>query len=119
MARTLNDVMWARPPEWGVVQSSFKDVAGAFVQPASVPTQLRHLIDRAMRICSAEPLVACIILPNDLQELDVVEVPRGTHGTTHSGVGYQHPLVIPRQSQIEQAAAVHIAELAVACLRRT
>ena len=32
----------------------FKDVAGAFVQQASVPAQVRHLIDRAMRIAKAE-----------------------------------------------------------------
>ena len=30
--------------------SMFKDVAGAFVQQASVPPQIRHLIDRAVRI---------------------------------------------------------------------
>src|ERR1700755_3190431 len=28
----------------------FKDVAGAFVQQASVPSQIRHLVDRAVRI---------------------------------------------------------------------
>ncbi len=28
----------------------FKDVAGAFVQQASVPAQVRHLVDRAVRI---------------------------------------------------------------------
>jgi pyruvate dehydrogenase (quinone) len=30
--------------------SLFKDVAGAFVQQASAPAQVRHLIDRAIRI---------------------------------------------------------------------
>ena len=30
--------------------SMFKDVAGAFVQQASVPSQVRHLVDRAVRI---------------------------------------------------------------------
>ena len=29
--------------------SMFKDVAGAFVQQASVPSQVRHLVDRAVR----------------------------------------------------------------------
>ena len=32
------------------LQTLFKDVAGAFVQQASVPEQIRHLVDRAMRI---------------------------------------------------------------------
>ena len=31
-------------------QSLFKDVAGAFVEQASAPAQVRHLIDRAIRI---------------------------------------------------------------------
>ena len=34
--------------------SLFKDVAGAFVQQANVPAQVRHLIDRAIRIAKAE-----------------------------------------------------------------
>jgi pyruvate dehydrogenase (quinone) len=34
--------------------SMFKDVAGAFVQQASAPPQIRHLIDRAVRIAKAE-----------------------------------------------------------------
>ena len=32
----------------------FKDVAGAFVQQASAPAQVRHLIDRAVRIAIAD-----------------------------------------------------------------
>ena len=46
----------------------FKDVAGAFVQQASVPAQVRHLIDRAMRIAIGERRVTALICPNDLQE---------------------------------------------------
>ncbi len=48
----------------------FKDVAGAFVQQATVPAQIRHVIDRAVRIAMAERTVTAIILPNDLQELE-------------------------------------------------
>lgn len=84
----------------------FKDVAGAFVQQASVPAQIRHLVDRAMRICMAERRVACIIIPNDLQELAAVETPPRQHGNTHSGIGYQRPLVIPTEAQLHQAAEV-------------
>src|SRR5206468_13069933 len=32
------------------LQSMFKDVAGAFVQPASPPPQVRHLLDRPGRL---------------------------------------------------------------------
>lgn len=49
--------------------SMFKDVAGAFVEQASVPAQVRHLVDRAIRTALAERKVTAIILPNDLQDL--------------------------------------------------
>src|SRR5690349_24692892 len=39
----------------------FKDVAGAFAQQASVPAQVRHLADRAIRIALAERRVTAII----------------------------------------------------------
>ena len=52
------------------LQSMFKDVAGAFVEQASVAPQVRHLIDRAMRIAKGERRVTAVILPNDLQEAE-------------------------------------------------
>jgi pyruvate dehydrogenase (quinone) len=96
--------------------SLFKDVAGAFVQQASVPAQIRHLVDRGMRICMAERKVGCIIVPNDLQELDAVERPAHAHGTIHSGIGYRRPLVTPVRSEIERAADVLNAGSKVAML---
>ena len=39
----------------------------------------------ASRATSAR--VTCIILPNDLQELDAVETPPREHGTVHTGIG--------------------------------
>src|SRR5881296_3694313 len=48
--------------------SLFKDVAHEFVQMATHPAQIRHLVDRAMRIARAERTVTCLILPNDVQE---------------------------------------------------
>ena len=40
--------------------SLFKDVAKAYVQMASVPAQLRHLVDRGLRIAKAERSVTWI-----------------------------------------------------------
>src|ERR1700743_1476401 len=47
----------------------FRDVAGAFVQQAGMPAQVRHLTDRAVRIAMAQRRVTALIFPNDLQEL--------------------------------------------------
>lgn len=81
----------------------FNDVAD-YVQQASVPEQIRHLIDRAMRIAQGERKIACLILPNDLQELEAVETPPHAHGTIHSGVGYAAPRVVPEPQTLQQAA---------------
>lgn len=58
--------------------SMFKDVAGAFVQQASTPAQVRHLLDRAVRTAVGERRVTAIILPNDLQDLPYEAPARAT-----------------------------------------
>lgn len=62
----------------------YKDVAGAFVQLATVPGQVRHLVDRAVRTALGARTVTALVLPNDLQELDYAP-PKRAHGTVHSG----------------------------------
>src|SRR5436305_2915261 len=50
----------------------FADVAN-FVQEASAPAQVRHLIDRAMRVAIARNGVSAGILPKDIQDRDYEE----------------------------------------------
>src|SRR5579883_3440985 len=85
--------------------SLFKDVAGAFVQQASSPAQVRHLVDRAIRTALGERRVTAIILPNDLQEMSYEEPPRA-HGTLHSGIGFTRPRTVPYESELRRAAQV-------------
>jgi pyruvate dehydrogenase (quinone) len=93
----------------------FKDVAGAFVQQASVPSQIRHLVDRAVRIALSERSVTALILPNDLQDLEY-EAPGRKHGTLHSGVGYRKPKTMPYPDDLQRAAEVLNAGKKVAIL---
>jgi len=95
--------------------SMFKDVAGAFVQQASSPAQVRHLVDRAVRIALGERRVTAIILPNDLQDEDYREPPR-KHGTVHSGVGFAKPRTTPYEADLRRAADVLNAGQKVAIL---
>jgi len=97
------------------LQSLFKDVAADFVAMASVPSQVRHLIDRAVRIASTRRTVTCVILPNDLQELPYEDPPL-VHGTTHTGVGYAGPAQLPDDGVLRQAASVLNAGKKVAIL---
>ncbi|MEC4023644.1 thiamine pyrophosphate-requiring protein [Pseudomonas fulva] len=95
--------------------SMFKDVAGAFVQQASTPQQVRHLVDRAVRTAVGERRVTAMILPNDLQDLPY-EDPTRAHGTVHSGVGYSKPKVVPFDADLQRAADVLNAGRKVAIL---
>ncbi len=87
------------------VVSMYKDVAGAFVHQASAPAQVRHLVDRAVRIAVGQRRVTALVLPNDLQEMPYEEPPR-KHGTVHSGIGYTPPRVVPHENDLRQAAEI-------------
>ena len=83
----------------------FKDVASEFVGLASVPEQVRHLIDRAVRIAHNKRSVTCVILPNDLQLLPYEDPPLA-HGATHTGIGYAGPAKLPDEATLRAAADV-------------
>lgn len=87
------------------LSSLYKDVAGAFVQQASEAPQVRHLVDRAVRIALGERRVTAIILPNDLQD-EPYESPPRKHGTLHSGVGFAPPRTVPFDADLRRAADV-------------
>lgn len=87
------------------LQCLFKDVAGAFVATASVPSQVRHLVDQAVRIAAAERAPTCVILPNDLQELPYADPPVA-HGATHTGTGFPDTAMVPDDAALHRAAAV-------------
>jgi len=87
------------------LQNLFKDVAGDYVHMASVPGQVRQLIDRAVRIAATKRVVTCVILPNDLQLLNYEDPPL-IHGTTHTGIGYAGPAKLPDNAVLQQAAEV-------------
>ncbi len=95
--------------------SLFKDVAGEYVHMASVAPQVRHLVDRAVRIAKAERTVTCIIIPNDLQEAEYEGPPRA-HGAVFSGTGICMPRVIPTDADLHRAAEVLNAGKKVAIL---
>jgi pyruvate dehydrogenase (quinone) len=86
--------------------SLFKDVAHHYVHMASVPVQVRTLVDQALRIAKAERTVTCIIVPHDVQEQDMVESPPRKHGTTLTGIGYSEPRIVPQDDDLRRAADV-------------
>lgn len=86
--------------------SLFKDVARDYVHMATSPASIRHLVDQALRIAKANRTITCIILPNDVQELEAVPSPPRAHGSTFSGVGYSVPGIVPKEADLQRAAKV-------------
>jgi pyruvate dehydrogenase (quinone) len=97
------------------LQNLFKDVASEYVAMAILPSQVRQLIDRAVRIAHTKRTVTCVILPNDLQELPYEEPPMA-HGSTHTGIGYAGPALTPDATTLRRAADVLNAGTKIALL---
>ena len=107
------------------LQNLFADVT-EYVATAVVPEQVRTCIDRAVRIAQAKRAVTCVIIPNDLQELEYEDAPM-VHGATHTGVGYPGAATLPNIEDIRKAAeilnkgkkvAILVGAGALACHRR-
>ena len=82
----------------------FADVAD-YVQELMHPTQVRHLVDRGLRIAIASNGVTVLTLPKDLQE-EPYEEPKMKHGFTRSGIGYARPKMVPYEADLRRAAGV-------------
>lgn len=87
------------------LDSVLQDVSG-YTQTLMAPAQARHVVDRAMRVAIAERTVACIVVPNDLQDAEM-QMPAAGHGSTFSGTGYREPATLmPAQADLDAAAEV-------------
>ena len=84
----------------------FQDVAHEYVQTAMDPTQIRHLIDRGIRTALSERTVTCLIIPNDVQELEAVPEPPQEHGAVLSGAGYRPGRTLPDEADLRRATDV-------------
>ncbi len=83
----------------------FKDVAHEYVNVATTPEQVRHLIDRSIRTAYAERTVTCLILPHDIQNEEAEPEPEREHGQSFSGYGcVKPPHVVPSREDLTQAA---------------
>jgi pyruvate dehydrogenase (quinone) len=96
--------------------SLFKDVASEYVHMATTPAQVRHLVDRAVRIALEHRTVTCLIFPNDVQEMEAVPTPPRMHGTVHSGIGRSGHSLVPQESELRAAADILNAGSRVAIL---
>ena len=83
----------------------FSDVASGYCQLVSSPEQIPFVIDRAFRTALATRSPSVVILPHDLQSQPATPTQQ-KHGAINTEPGYRHPVVLPRRSDLEQAAAL-------------
>src|SRR5665213_3706396 len=62
------------------LQTLFSDVT-EYVITAVVPEQVRTCVDRAVRIAQSKRAVTCVVIPNDLQEVEYEDAPM-VHGAS-------------------------------------
>lgn len=80
------------------------DVA-VFVQTVTTPMHAQFVVDKAVRMAKAYRGPAVVVLPADVQTLDMEE-PAEEHFVSRSGVGYAEDRLCPDDSALAEAAAV-------------
>ena len=82
----------------------FQDVAG-FVETVTTPMQAQMVLDRAVRIARAQNCPAVVILPADIQTMDM-ETPTAEHWVSRTGVGHASKEIAPPEDELRRAADV-------------
>ncbi len=92
----------------------FGDVA-EYVKTVTAPMQAQLVVDRAVRIAAASRRPTVVILPADVQDLEMEE-PTVEHFVSRTGVGHASTRISPPDDELARAAAVLNAGQRVAML---
>ena len=92
----------------------FGDVAD-YVKTVTTPMQAQLVVDRAVRIAEAHRAPTVVILPADVQDLEMEE-PTVEHFVSRTGVGHASTRISPPEDELARAAAVLNAGSKVAML---
>jgi pyruvate dehydrogenase (quinone) len=94
----------------------FKDVCSAYLNTVTTAEQLNLVIDQAVRTAEATRSPTCVIIPHDVQQLEMPGELAQKHGVISTAVGWARPRVIPPDEALDAAAAVLNAGRRVAIL---
>ncbi|NYF98125.1 thiamine pyrophosphate-requiring protein [Janibacter cremeus] len=86
------------------LEAVFADVAG-YCQTVLTPAHAQTVVDRAVRIAAAQRCPTVVILPADVQTLEMVEPPL-EHWVSRTGVGYSSTALVPPEDELRRAAEV-------------
>lgn len=86
------------------LEAVFADVAG-YCQTVLTPAHAQAVVDQAVRIAAAQRCPTVVILPADVQTLDMVEPP-AEHWVSRTGVGHPSTALTPPEEELRRAAEV-------------
>lgn len=86
------------------LEAVFADVAG-YCQTVLTPAHAQTVVDQAVRIAAAQRCPTVVILPADVQTLDMVEPP-AEHWVSRTGVGHPSTALTPPEDELRRAAEV-------------
>ncbi len=84
----------------------FKDVCGQYVQTLFAPEQALMALDNAMRTAIATSTPTCLIIPHDVQQMEMPEHLEHSHGVVPSTAVSAQARIIAPDEQIRVAAEV-------------
>jgi pyruvate dehydrogenase (quinone) len=86
------------------MERMFGDVA-EYVKTITTPMQAQLVVDRAIRIAKASRRPCVVIIPADVQDLEMEE-PSVEHFVSRTGVGHASTRISPPDDELQRAAAV-------------
>lgn len=86
------------------LERAFSDLA-VFVQTVTTPAHAQFVVDKAVRMAKAYRGPAVVILPADVQTMDMEEPPV-EHFVSRTGIGYAADNICPDDDALADAAAV-------------
>src|SRR3954454_22857430 len=86
--------------------SLFKDVCHPYIGTVTTPEQLHLVVDRAIRTAQSTRSPTCVIIPHDVQRLEMPDAVPHAHGHIATAVGWRPPRVVADDDALDAAARV-------------
>jgi len=86
--------------------SLFKDVCSAFLQTVTVPEDLHLVVDRAVRAAQTTRSPTAIIVPHDVQQLEMPDELPQQHGVVVTSTGWRPGRLQPDDDAVAAAATL-------------
>jgi pyruvate dehydrogenase (quinone) len=87
-------------------RSLYKDVCGEYVGEVHAAEQLHLVVDAAVRAAQATRSPTCVIVPHDVQQLEMPDKVPHSHGMIQTSAGWYPPQLQPDAEALQRAVEV-------------